>query len=601
MSTRHSAIPPSRNPAIHAYAFATLLTAVTVATAAFFAGRRTSSATAGPSVYDAALPDSAPLTFAAAMAGGTYGVSQRNISLSAAGDFLVYSARQGDSTSLWYRSLGDATAHPIGGTRGGYAPRISPDGSRVAFLQGERLLVIPISGGEARRLQEGQAADAPVWISSKELLAVDLDGNRMNWLDAERGRERSRTIPRCVFGYWIPESRQLLCSFNRMAQIIDPESGDRWTIRAARPDGSPGNPLGGTAFRLVDGRYLVYLSIDGSLLAAGYDRSTHLANRPVALLAGVRREAIGEAQYDLAANGTLLYAPGLDATVGRMVSLRAGGVPTPLRLETADFQRYDLSRDRRWLAASVQGSDQPELRVYDLRDGQRFTWLKAEQVRHPLWSRDGEKLIVGVRDSTRWSILLGSPSSGQPPDTLAVFEFGPANPDPVDFHDDHLAVAQDWSAALAMRFDPSAPEPGLDTVLTGVRFTSVSPNGRLIAFQTLDGSRIVVASFPVPGRRWQIASEGVEPLWLSATEILYRKGVTWYLARINPETGEPLGEPTFWASDPRFSDTSGWSNRPSHDGGIIYVQGPAQTTATYLRVVPNWVARMKAAVDAANR
>jgi hypothetical protein len=134
-----------------------------------------------------------------------------------------------------------------------------------------------------------------------------------------------------------------------------------------------------------------------------------------------------------------------------------------------------------------------------------------------------------------------------------------------------------------------------------VRFTSVSPNGRLIAFQTLDGSRIVVASFPVPGRRWQIASEGVEPLWLSATEILYRKGVAWYLARINPETGEPLGEPTFWASDPRFSDTSGWSNRPSHDGGIIYVQGPAQTTATYLRVVPNWVARMKAAVDAANR
>jgi hypothetical protein len=117
----------------------------------------------------------------------------------------------------------------------------------------------------------------------------------------------------------------------------------------------------------------------------------------------------------------------------------------------------------------------------------------------------------------------------------------------------------------------------------------------------LEGSRIVVASFPVAGRRWQIASEGVEPLWLSATEILYRAGVSWYLAHLNPETGEPLGAPTFWARDPRFSDTSGWSNRLSHDGGIIYVQGPEQTSATYLRVIPNWVSQMKAAVDAANR
>ena len=103
------------------------------------------------------------------------------------------------------------------------------------------------------------------------------------------------------------------------------------------------------------------------------------------------------------------------------------------------------------------------------------------------------------------------------------------------------------------------------------------------------------------GRRWQLASEGVEPLWLSATEVLYRSGVSWYVVRINPETGEPTGAATLWATDSRFSDTSGWSNRPSHDGGIIYVEGPSQTGTSYLRVIPNWVAQMKASVDAANR
>jgi hypothetical protein len=47
--------------------------------------------------------------------------------------------------------------------------------------------------------------------------------------------------------------------------------------------------------------------------------------------------------------------------------------------------------------------------------------------------------------------------------------------------------------------------------------------------------------------------------------------------------------------------TAGWYNRLSYDGGIIYVQGPEQTTARYVRVIPNWVAKMKAAVNSANQ
>lgn len=129
----------------------------------------------------------------------------------------------------------------------------------------------------------------------------------------------------------------------------------------------------------------------------------------------------------------------------------------------------------------------------------------------------------------------------------------------------------------------------------------MSASQTLILYQTLEGNQVIITSFPVPGRRWQVASEGVEPLWLSATEVLYRLGNAWYLVRINPRTGEPLGAPTLWGRDRRFSDTSGWSNRPSRDGGIIYVQGPAENSSSYLRVIPDWVAHMKAAVDSAGR
>jgi hypothetical protein len=56
-----------------------------------------------------------------------------------------------------------------------------------------------------------------------------------------------------------------------------------------------------------------------------------------------------------------------------------------------------------------------------------------------------------------------------------------------------------------------------------------------------------------------------------------------------------------WAKDPRFSDTFGWSNRTTPDGGIAYVQGPPVTSGTYLRVVPDWVAQARRAVREGNR
>ena len=72
----------------------------------------------GPTVYDAALPDSAAITFAATTSSIAFGAARRNLSISPGGDFVVYASRSGDSTRFWYRSLKDASSHPITGPRG---------------------------------------------------------------------------------------------------------------------------------------------------------------------------------------------------------------------------------------------------------------------------------------------------------------------------------------------------------------------------------------------------------------------------------------------------------------------------------------------------
>jgi eukaryotic-like serine/threonine-protein kinase len=553
----------------------------------------------GPSIYDVATPDSARVSFIN-RASSFYGAITRSVGIAPNGAFVVYVALQADSVgSLWYRSLLTDEARPIPGTAGAGAPRVSPDGSQVAYFGNDQVMVVSLAGGAPRPLAPVVSGAMLGWLSPTEILALGADGDRAFWINPGGGEPRERSIVRCPRGIWTASLGALLCSFNGTAQMINLETGATHQVRTVQADGTPGGPLTGSGFRVIDGRYLIFMSPDGVLSGARYDRDTHLAQSAVALLPGVRREALGEAQFDVADNGTLVYAPGIDASIGRLVRRTQDNPPQALPIESASFQRYDMSRDGRWLAAVVQGTALNELRIYDLRTGQHTVWLRAEVLRHPLWSPDGQSMVIVARSGDQWSLLRGSPGSGVPPDTLARYAADGVSFDPVGFLNDSTAIAQDWNRSIVARFDPREAAVTMDTILTGARFPSVSTSGQLVVYQTAEGNRIMVTTFPTPSRRWQIASQGVEPLMLSPSTVLYRQGAAWYTVTVSATTGEPGSAPVPWATDPRFSDTSGWSHAPTHDGGIIYVQAPEQASSGHFRVIPNWVDRMKRAVDEA--
>jgi eukaryotic-like serine/threonine-protein kinase len=583
-----------------AVAVALALIAASLLAAAGWVRSRGSAVPAGPTVYDAALPDSAPMSFGGPVGQLGYGVATTNVSISADGAFAVYPVMRGESSILWSRSLRDARGGPIAGTEGGATAQISPDGARVAFVAAGKVMVVPIGGGTPKQLLVVGTPVTLQWLSPRQLLALHSDGQRLAWLDPETGVTKELATSRCTLGKWVPEIGELLCGLNRVTWMIDTVKGSQRSIMARASDGTPAGLAHGTDFRLVDGRYIVFVSPSGDLSAASFDVKTRVLGRSVVLVPGVRREAAGPAQYDISANGTLVYVPGADAQVVRVVSMKPGQAAQPLPIEADIFQRLDLSRDRRWLAGVLLGPQGQELRIYDLKDGQSFTWLRARTIRHALWNRDGTRLLVFLRDSTRTYIVYGSPASANAPDTLASAPITSPLPEPFDFSDDHTVLAELPTLGRAMRFDPSVRPIRFDTLALEPTFVTVSPNGKLVCYQDRDG-RIMVTSFPPKPERVQLASQGVEPLWLSDTEVLYRSGVSWYSAKVDANSGEPTGSPTFWGRDPRFSDTAGWSNRVSWDGGIIYVQGPEQSSGRYLRVVPNWVTRMKAAVDSVGR
>ncbi len=553
--------------------------------------------TVGPVSYDAALPDSALMSFGAAAQSG-YGLPFTDLSISPDGTFAVYTSARGDSTSLWYRSLRDGSAHQVAGTAGGVLPAISPDGKQIAFLNVDQVMIVPVGGGTAKPLMVSAIPAQIEWDSPAKLLIIDTDGTRLTTVDPESGPVSNRTITRCQFSKWIRGKGELACSGNMgTGYIVNPADSVSYALRVENADGSVGPVMQGSDFRIVDDKYVVYVSPEGEIHGASFDLQKRLVGRGVPLVSGVRREHSGDGQFDISASGDLVYAPGVNAGIGTLAVGRPNAEPMTLPVAPSAFQRFDLSRDKRWLAAVVQAKGNQELRIYNLRDGQSFVWLRAPLIRHPLWSPDGATLLVYVRDSSGAAIVSGNPRSNARVDTV----FAHANPETVpdidEYVDDRTVLGLHLASATVTSLDPTVRPAKPVELFRGSRFATIAPGGKLIVYQDPDG-QVKVTRYPMGGDVIQVA-RGVEPLWLSSSEFIYRSGVTWYSMRVDPATGEPRGAPVLFTRDPRFNDTSGWSNRPSHDGGIIYVRGPEESTARYLRVLPNWVSRMKAAVDSA--
>ncbi len=584
-----------------AWVVASLTVVAFAAAGGWLLGRRGANAGGGPAIFDAGLPDSAAMFFTGQTPATPYGSALQNLTLSNDGKTVVYMAQAGESTVLWRRNLRDATSAPIVGTEGASMPRLSPDGSQVAFLAGPGIMVVSIGGGQARRIVEidGQVTTLE-WTSATRLIATDAEGYRARVLDVQTGEVERHTIPRCIDGRWFAEDQQLICALGLVGRLIDPKTGATSLIQSHGVEGAAPTVVAGSSFRIVDGKYLVYTAPEGDLRGAPYDRATHQIGRSVSLIDGIRRESIGTAQMDVNAAGTLIYAPGGNGGVGNLVRMGPDGIVKPLGIPPGSYGRWDLSRDRRYLAAVSQASGYQELRVFDLRDGQSFAWMHGEVLGQPLWNPHGDSLLVMVQDSSGVRLVAGSPFTPVAPAVLLAAKGANESPYPYDFHSPTLVLARTLTGGPLIEFDPSRRPVRFDSI-PGVDggFTMMSPDGRRILFAVSAGSRVMVTSSSPGATQRQVAANAVEPIWLSDTEVLYRSGVTWHLVRLDSATGEPTGSTTVWGSDARFADTFGWSNRPSWDGGIIYQQGPVGTTAPYLRVIPNWVTQMKRAVDGA--
>ena len=347
----------------------------------------------GEKTFDVGLPFDAPMAVAQ--------TPQPIFALSPDGSFVVYVARKADGTGeLWYRSLTGSSARPLAGPAASpyMAPYISPDGKRVAFVSPSGgLWVMPIAGGAATKVSESPGAWGGGWLENGTLFYADHDNFVLRWVDPQTGPVRDLPVNYCPLPSLLSTSQVICGGGEEKFAVVGDVDRKPFTLRPVMQVKAGGErvPLRGAGFRPFDGKYLVYTSIDGTVMATEFvDRDSLLVGRSVALVTGVLAPVYtGEGFWDVSRDGTLVYAPGANMQMQVMVRRALDGNREILPGDPAEYLRFAIGPHGRELASVVEGVRDQELRLYDLQTGNYEMLDQAPYLSTPFWASGGQDLV----------------------------------------------------------------------------------------------------------------------------------------------------------------------------------------------------------------
>jgi serine/threonine-protein kinase len=538
----------------------------------------------------------------------------RNFAVAHDGSFIVYEAKIGAKSQLLYQSLVGPEVRAIAGSDDAFGtPRISPDDKRVAFGARGDVRVVPVAGGTPTVVAKASDMQGGGWLANGQLFFSDADGRTLRWVDPDAGPGRTLSVNYCIWPFMMGDGDRVLCGGGaEMAATVMSVTKDVRTKRFLQRSpvaGAAGVPLVlGANFRIVDDDYLVYMGLDGTLMATKLlHRDSLTVGKSVPVEPMVRRVSYsGAGQFDITATGALVYLPGTNAEAGRLIRWSGPGRAAPLPLEPAVYLRWSVSPDGRRLAAVVAGVQQEELRIYDLATGTSEAVEQGFYVGGMSWSPDGRSLVYRLqlaKTPDAEQLLLRQLDSPVPPRVLVAHDT-PMKLQPSTWLNDDFLLLGAVGSVRAHVLHLGDASLRADTLPINAYFIAASPDKRWLVYQVEGVAGITLQPYPALDRRYLVDVQGSEAQWRSPSEIVYRgeaERQSFVRVTIDPGSSSPVGKPEVLFTDPRFADTPGWSFAIAPGGDIIYLQTTSENLGHYVRVVPNWVKKMKRAVDEANR
>jgi serine/threonine-protein kinase len=363
---------------------------------------RPSQAPAAVTRFTMSLPSGQQFTDGSGMLDQTPITSRRVVAISPDGSNVVYVAGE----RLYLRPMSSIESHAIPGSELGSAvntPTFSPDGTALAFYSASdnTLKRLPIGGGSPVTICQAQRPYGMSWDEtgivfgqqSKGIVRVAPSGGAPDVIAAVPDDQIASTPQ------MLPGGRAVLFS---LKQASDTWDKGRIVVKA----------LGSDAITTVldnasDGRYLptghLVYAVAGALSVVAFDvdRLT-VTGKPVTLVEGVRRAwssvtGPSTAQFAVSGNGTLAYVPGpvtppsTQGGLGLAVFDVRGGTPQILDVSVGTYHAPRISTDGNAVVFEGEEDGNQHIAIYDRNartSVRRLTF--SGRNRAPVWSPDDQ-------------------------------------------------------------------------------------------------------------------------------------------------------------------------------------------------------------------
>jgi Tol biopolymer transport system component len=526
------------------------------------------------------------------------------------------STAAGGTPQLFLRHIDQFDAAPIRGTEGAVGPFFSPDGQWLGFFADAKLKKVPVAGGPPFTI-----CDAPGTLASRGaawgpddtivfpaqttagLSGVAAAGGPptpLTTLNATRG-ERSHRWPEFLPGgkaiLFVIQSGTAASSFDDATIAVRSlETGQQRTVIA-----------GGTRPRFASTGHVIF-ERGGSLLAVPFDANRLESTGPAfPVVEGViSNAATGLSHYDIAQNGTLVYAAGNLAVLDRTLAwVDRKGLARDIPGLKKPFTDVALSPDGHRAALPIGGSQPGDIWISDLDRGTLTRLTTTERGRSagsPVWTADGHRVAYSLLSTNGYQMYWRSSDFSGPEEQLLKDDASGQFPRSFSPDGRWLLYQRGFNAAtndlwiLPLEGDRK-PRPFVATSFNETA-ARLSPDGRWVAYESNETGRseIYVQHFPGPGAKSPVSTGGgARPTWASnGGEIFYRSGDRMMAVPVTLQ-------PSFSAGTPHllFESTYEPQYDVAPDGKqFLMIKGERQARPTTLNVVVDWFAEVAARAPA---